>query len=609
MQFAMDLTPCITDRFSQMRAGKWSARVLTLFLLSWCLCGPAEAYSQRLFLNGGAHIASAAGSDLDGTNPAVQMGVQLESSDYLRLRLGGTYQNIFSIDGIAQIHFLGDSEPVNPYLTAGYGYYIGDRERGVLPVGAGIEYGIAKNFALNLELNGRLGVREVPQGKGNRLELDVVAGFMPGVGISYKPEKIERQPPGPTPVEEGGTSEEEKQGEFGGRTSDSEISSPFNDPVSGDQVAIQKFDIPYTLDSLRKTNPLIVQREEPAPYDDPGQAPISGSPTLSNDGTMVRLPDGSFIMGLTDEDPLDIQNAGRKKVTVSSFYIDRFEITNKDYRDYISDLSESKRESRLPDSTAWDEAASRANWKTYFYGSERSDYPVVAVTWKDAKEYCEWEGKRLPTEAEWEYAARAGRVGGVYPWAGFSPRDPQGRYLANFNPGRQGQAADGYAFTAPVGSYPPNRWGLHDVAGNVAEWVQDAFTPSYSALSGLDPVYKDPEESRHVIRGGSWASNAFQIGVGVRNYQDKDKPSARIGFRCAADVSSIEGQQESLGPEPTPPPQTQPGAGGGEQPGAEQGPPPPQGENAPQQGEQAPPPPQQGENAPQQGENGQGGGR
>ena len=592
-----------------MRAGKRSAQILTLFLLSWCLCGAAEAYSQRLFLNGGAHVASATGSELDGTNPAIQAGVQLESSEYLRLRLGGTYQNIFSIDGIAQIHFLGDSEPVNPYLTAGYGYYISSGgERGVLPLGAGLEYGITRNFALNLEVNGRLGVNEVRSGSNNnRLELDVVAGLMPGIGVTYKPERIERQPPGATPVEGGGTAEagQAQEGEFGGRSADSEISSPFQDPVSGAQVAIQKFDIPYTLDSLKKTDPLIVQRGEPSPFEDPGQAPISGSPTLSNDGTMVRLPDGSFIMGLTDEDPLDIQNAGRKKVTVSSFYIDRFEITNKEYRDFISDLSGDDRNKRLPDSTAWDEAASRANWKTYFYGSERSDYPVVAVTWTDAKEYCKWEGKRLPTEAEWEYAARAGRVGGVYPWAGFSPRDPQGRYLANFNPGRQGQAADGYAFTAPVGSYPPNRWGLHDVAGNVAEWVQDAYTPSYSALSGLDPVYKDPEENRRVVRGGSWASNAFQIGVGVRNYQEKSNASARIGFRCAADISSIEGKQESLGPEPTPPPQTQPGAGQGEGP-----PPPQQGDQAPgQQGggqpEQGPPPPQQGDQAPGQ----QGGGQ
>ncbi len=589
-----------------MRAGKRSAQLLSLLLLSWSLFGVAETYSQRLFVNGGAHVASESiQSSIAGTNAAFQGGVQFESSEYVRLRLGATYQNIYSVDGLLQLHYLGDSQPVNPYIAAGYGYYVsGNNERGVIPMGLGLEYEVAENLAVNVEVSGRFGVNEVRNGQ--HLDLNVMSSVFPGIGITYRPEKIERRPPGPTPVEgEAGEVSEE----FEGRSSDSEIDSPFSDPVSGSQVAIQKFEIPYTLDSLKNADPLIVERGGPAPHEDPGQTPISGSPTLSNDGTMVRLPDGSFIMGLTDEDPLDIQNAGRKKVTVSSFYIDRFEITNEEYRNFLDDLSGEAREERLPDSTAWDEAASRANWKTYFYGSERSDYPVVAVTWEDAKEFCEWEDKRLPTEAEWEYAARAGRVGGVYPWAGFSPRDPQGRYLANYNPGRQGQAADGYAFTAPVGSYPPNRWGLHDVAGNVAEWVEDAYTPSYSALSGLDPVYEDSEENRRVIRGGSWASNAFQIGVGVRDYQPKDEASARIGFRCAADVSSIEGEQGQLGPEPSPPPETQPQPGEEGQP--EGGNAIPQQGQEPQTGGQQPdpqtPPPQTQDDEGNEGGGGQGG--
>jgi formylglycine-generating enzyme required for sulfatase activity len=577
-------------------------------MMVWCVCGAIEAQSQRLYVNGGANVASQSiSSQVAGTNPAFQAGIQFESSDYLRLRLGTTYQNLYSIDGLMQLHVLGESKPVNPYLMAGYGYFVsGDSERGVIPVGLGLEYGVAPNLALNVELSGRFGVNEVRS--GNRLDLNVMSSLLPSIGVVYRPERIERQPPGTVPP----LSDEEEpqqQGEFAGRSSDSEVSSPFADPVSGSQMAIQEFDLPYTLDSLKQSDPLIVRRGEPAPYDDPGQAPISGSPTLSNDGTMVRLPDGSFIMGLTDEDPLDIQNAGRKKVTVSSFYIDRFEVTNQEYRNFLNELSGEEREQRVPDSTAWSGSASNANWRTYFYGSERSDYPVVAVTWNDAKAFCRWEGKRLPTEAEWEYAARAGRVGGVYPWAGFSPRDPQGRYLANFNPGRQGQAADGYAFTAPVGSYPPNRWGLHDVAGNVAEWVRDAYTPSYSALSGLDPIYTDPEENRRVVRGGSWSSNAFQIGVGVRGVQPMDEASARIGFRCAADISSIEGEQESFGPQPTPPPQNQPQQPGQQQPGQQQPGQGQPGQGQPGQGQpnpQTPPPANPGG---QQGGGQQGGGQ
>lgn len=292
--------------------------------------------------------------------------------------------------------------------------------------------------------------------------------------------------------------------------------------------------------------------------------PGLGLPVLAPTfGDMVRLPDGTFIMGLTDEDPFEMQSAGRRRVTVSAFYIDRFEITNAEYREYLQSLSPGEREEALPDSTAWSTSASRADWSTYFYGSNYDDYPVVAVTWQEAADYCENESKRLPTEAEWEYAARAGRVGGVYPWSGFSPRDAFGRYLANFNPGRQGQAADGYAFTAPVGSFPPSRWGLHDVAGNAAEWVEDTYAPTYANLSDLDPVYRgeDSEETRKVVRGGAWDSNAFRIGVGFRDMREADQGSPRIGFRCAADISQVEGTQRSFQPEPAPEPSTPPEGG------------------------------------------------
>jgi hypothetical protein len=152
---------------------------------------------------------------------------------------------------------------------------------------------------------------------------------------------------------------------------------------------------------------------------------------------------------------------------------------------------------------------------------------------------------------------------------------------------------------------------MHDVAGNVAEWVQDAYTPSYSALSGLDPVYRDSEENRRVVRGGSWSSNAFQIGVGVRGVQPMDQASARIGFRCAADISSIEGDQESFGPQPTPPPQNQPQQGT-DAPGQQEGQP---GQGQPGQGQppaQTPPPANPGsgqQGSGQQGSGQQGGGQ
>ena len=140
---------------------------------------------------------------------------------------------------------------------------------------------------------------------------------------------------------------------------------------------------------------------------------------------------------------------------------------------------------------------------------------------------------RLPSEAEWEYAARSGIAGGIYPWPGLEPRNPTGAYMANYNPGRGVYAADGFAFTAPVESFYPSPWGLYHMSGNVAEWVQDSYSASYGALSNFNPTYVDAEEPRRIVRGGSWASDDFYIGVGVRDAQPTNEASIFTGFRCA----------------------------------------------------------------------------
>jgi formylglycine-generating enzyme required for sulfatase activity len=520
------------------RGIKYSA---VLLVLGGFLLGPADVLGQRLFLNGGANLTSSTvQSRIAGTSPTVKGGVQFQYSDHLRLRGQATYQEVPSVGGLLQIQVRDQDKKLNPYLAAGYSYYLSNGgERGLLPVGLGIEYGLLENLDLNVELSGRFGVNQVTN--GNRLFLNVMSSLMPSIGVSYQLEKVERQPPGPVPVE----SQDDQFTENAEAQYAQEQQFPFRDPAGGSPMATQDFNIPYTRDSLKQADPLIVRRGD-APYTGPGQPPITGEVIKSDDGTMVRLPDGTFIMGLTDEDPLDIQSAGRKRISLSTFYMDRFEVTNAEYREFLSSISGSNRQKRLPDSTVWNEANSQADWKTYFQGSSRSDYPVVGISWKDAQQYCQWDDKRLPTEAEWEYAARAGRVGGIYPWRGFSTQDEEGRYLANFSPGSRGSSADGYSFTAPVGAFPPNRWGVHDMAGNVAEWVQDAYTNSYSSLPKLNPVYRDSTEDRRVVRGGSWASNQFYIGVGVRKARSADEGSSRVGFRCAADVSQVEGTLEQV---------------------------------------------------------------
>ncbi len=271
---------------------------------------------------------------------------------------------------------------------------------------------------------------------------------------------------------------------------------------------------------------------------------VPSPPDTSQYRESVRVPSGTFVMGLFAEDPLSIQNAGRKRVTVSPFYIDQYEVTNSEYREYLSQLSSEERTERMPDSTAWDRARMQASWEVYFRGNYYSNYPVLAVTWADARAYCKAQEKRLPTEAEWEYAARGGHLGRVYPWDGMSTLDQEGDYLANFKP-EEGYTADGYAFTAPVDAFPPNDWGLYNVAGNVAEWTLDAYTPTYDNISDFNPRYRDEDEPRRVVRGGAWDSDSFSIGVGVRDAQRNDEPSVSVGFRCVRDAGLLDQEKES----------------------------------------------------------------
>jgi gliding motility-associated lipoprotein GldK len=141
---------------------------------------------------------------------------------------------------------------------------------------------------------------------------------------------------------------------------------------------------------------------------------------------------------------------------------------------------------------------------------------------------------RLPSEAEWEYAARGGRDLVKYPWGNPYIRNAKGCMLANFKPGRGNYYDDGFAYTAPVYSFFSNDWGLYDMAGNVSEWCEDAFHPAaYTVVWDLNPTYNDDNEPKKVIRGGSWKDISYYLQTGTRSFEYKDTTRAFIGFRCA----------------------------------------------------------------------------
>jgi len=193
----------------------------------------------------------------------------------------------------------------------------------------------------------------------------------------------------------------------------------------------------------------------------------------------------------------------------------------------------------------------------YFAHPAYDDYPVVGVNWKQAIAFCDWRTKlmvnfciknkrfvpheyRLPTEAEWEYAARGGLDQQMYPWGGPYTYNKQGCYLANFQPQRARYGIDGGARTLPVGSYQPNDYGLFDMAGNAAEWTRSTFDEqSYLFVGDMNPDYSyfaqddDPLAlKRKTVKGGSWKDIAYFLQCGARTFEYQDSTKSYIGFRC-----------------------------------------------------------------------------
>ena len=234
-----------------------------------------------------------------------------------------------------------------------------------------------------------------------------------------------------------------------------------------------------------------------------------------------------------------------------------------------SDFIKSEQLEIYPDTTVWirdfEYSYNEPMHNDYFWHDAYSDYPVVGVNWQQAKAFCHWRTKfknddqksrgkqfvnqfRLPTEAEWEYAARGGIEGGTYPWGGPYVISDTGCFMANFKPQRGDYAADAALYTVEAKSYEPNDFNLYNMAGNVSEWTNSSYDPgAYDYVSTMNPNAGSGQNKRKVIRGGSWKDVAYFLQVSTRDYEYQDSARSYIGFRTVQDYMGEEDSTRGQG--------------------------------------------------------------
>jgi formylglycine-generating enzyme required for sulfatase activity len=310
---------------------------------------------------------------------------------------------------------------------------------------------------------------------------------------------------------------------------------------------------------------------------------------------MVWIPGGEFSMG--SEDPRGLAEGGSEamvdarpihRVYVDGFWMDKTDVTNEEFARFVKatgyvTIAERKpraedfpgvpKEKLVPGSIVFHPPAKAValddpmQWWAYVPGANwrhptgphsslagKEHYPVVQVAYPDAVAYAKWAGERLPTEAEWEFAARGGLAGKMYAWG--DDLRPDGKWMANIHEGSfpsHDSGEDGYAGIAPVAQYPANGYGLYDMAGNVWQWMKDWYRPDYYAQlaakgvarnpqgpsSSLDPA--EPGVAKHVQRGGSFLCTSqycTRYMVGTRGKGESSSASNHIGFRCVREVAS-----------------------------------------------------------------------
>jgi len=312
----------------------------------------------------------------------------------------------------------------------------------------------------------------------------------------------------------------------------------------------------------------------------------------SNPNGMVWIPGGEFSMGSVN--PAGMKDGGHEQmqdarpvhqVYVDGFFMDATEVTNAQFSEfvkstgYVTVAEQKPTHEEFPEASAEDLVAGSVvftppaqqvslnnpySWWSYVRSADwqhpdgpassisgKEDYPVVHVSWEDAAAYAKWAGKRLPTEAEWEFAARGGKSGELYTWG--NQLNPSGKWMANTYQGKfpmQDASIDGYKGTAPVMKFTPNGYGLYDMAGNVWEWCIDWYTPDYyeklkSAGTAINPkgpaISYDPSEpgqKKKIQRGGSYLCTdqyCTRYMSGTRGKGEWRSATNHLGFRCVKD--------------------------------------------------------------------------
>jgi len=324
----------------------------------------------------------------------------------------------------------------------------------------------------------------------------------------------------------------------------------------------EEADIPFVAEVKKKVakvakEPEAPPAEEPPPVEEPSiveppmPPPIVDAKCATDKSKLTKLrsakapkgmayiPGGAFPMGSPAGTGYEDENPARN-VCVNGFYIDKYEVTNARFKGFVDAtgyLTEAERNpSPLSDRT-W-----RHPYGAGTSADEMPDHPVVCISWYDANAYARWAEKRLPTEAEWEKAAR-GADGRLYPWGNEISTKTASMNIADKNtdhPWRDASMDDGYKTAAPVGSFPGGKsvYGVEDLAGNVREWCYDWWDSEYYETgSSNNPAGPETGEFK-VTRGGSWFYDAIGARTSHRLYHKPDGYGSATGFRCVKDVAS-----------------------------------------------------------------------